>query len=155
MPNIQYIHGDDRLLFEVQPLWEKLNEHHRAKSRYFAELFAGLTFTERIADFRKKSKIDIRVDLARDLDIDILVGYCISTLDRNQVGEVDSMFVESTYRGLGIGDSLMRKALDWIHIHPVKSVQVSVSYGNEEVFGFYQRYGFRPRRTILIQKTQE
>jgi diamine N-acetyltransferase len=152
MPNIQYSDGDNALLEAIEPLWEKLNAHHQAKSVYFSDLFTKLTFAERIAEFRTEDKLTLRVDLARDLETSILVGYCISTIDSHQVGEVDSMFVEKDYRGLGIGDRLIRKALDWIQSHPVKSLQVSVAYGNEEVFDFYKRYGFLPRRTILIQK---
>jgi diamine N-acetyltransferase len=65
------------------------------------------------------------------------------------------MFVEKDYRRQGIADCLIRKGLDWIKSHPVKSLRISVAYGNEEVFDFYKRYGFLPRRTILVQKAQE
>jgi diamine N-acetyltransferase len=78
----------------------------------------------------------------------------MTTIDKHQVGEIDSMFVDKDYRALGIGDFLIRQALDWISTYPVRSVQISVAYGNEEVFDFYKRYGFLPRRTILIQKSK-
>jgi ribosomal protein S18 acetylase RimI-like enzyme len=155
MPNIQYLDGDDALLEAIEPLWQKLNDHHQAKSVYFSDLFKKFTFAEKLAEFDVEDKPAIRVDLARDVDTGKLVGYCVSTIHKHQVGEIDSMFVEKDYRGQGIADCLIRKGLDWIKTHSVKSLRISVAYGNEEVFDFYKRYGFLPRNTILIPKVQD
>ncbi len=42
------------------------------------------------------------------------VGYCISSLDHDLAGEIESIFVLPEYRGLGIGKELMRRTLQWL-----------------------------------------
>ena len=39
----------------------------------------------------------------------------------------------------------MKESLHWIKSFEVKKTIVKVSVGNEEVFGFYSKYGFAPR----------
>jgi len=79
------------------------------------------------------------------------IGYCVSTVDNRKVGEVESLFIEDRYRGLGIGDNLMKKALSWMdNVSTVKKI-INVAYGNEKVFSFYSKYGFYPRSYITEQ----
>lgn len=155
MTNIEYIEGDKNLLALIEPLWEKLNRHHQARSVHFADVFANLTFAERLASFQTEDESMIRVVLAKDLDSEVLVGYCISTVDQYRVGEIESIYVEHVYRRLGIGDFLIRNALDWVKAQSARLIQLSVTFGNEEVFPFYERYGFLPRRTILVIESKE
>ena len=56
----------------------------------------------------------MRVDVAMDIVTGQNVGYCVSSVDEERTGEIESIFVASDYRGLGIGDSLMKKALTWM-----------------------------------------
>ena len=79
---------------------------------------------------------------------DLLIGYCIASLVE-EVGEIDSIFVSENYRKCGIATCLMDTSLHWLkQNNPIKTV-VKVSIGNEDVFGFYARYGFLPRLTEL------
>jgi GNAT superfamily N-acetyltransferase len=75
----------------------------------------------------------------------------VSSIDANKVGGIESLFVEESYRGLGIGDALIKSALFWMDEKGAETKMVSVAAGNEEAFRFYARYGFRPRRTVLEQ----
>jgi ribosomal protein S18 acetylase RimI-like enzyme len=52
---------------------------------------------------------------------------------------------------LGIGDSLMKKALSWMDQKGAMAKIVEVGTGNEQAFNFYARYGFLPRKTVLKQ----
>lgn len=63
----------------------------------------------------------------------------------------DSIFVESDYRNMGIGDKLMNKALDWLDREGTTTKALMVIYGNERVFRFYRKFGFQPRAVRLIQ----
>ena len=67
------------------------------------------------------------------------------------IGEVESIFVGANYRGSGIGDSLMKKALCWMDQEGAVAKIVEVASGNEEAFCFYAKYGFLPRKTVLKQ----
>ncbi len=43
----------------------------------------------------------------------------------------------------------MEKALGWLKKSKPKNIIIKVSVGNEDVFGFYAKYGFYPRVTEL------
>ena len=78
-------------------------------------------------------------------------GYCVSSLDSEKTGEIESIFVDATYRRTGIGGSLMENALSWMNQEGAVAKIVEVAAGNEKAFGFYGRYGFLPRKTVLKQ----
>ena len=67
------------------------------------------------------------------------------------LGEIESIYIEPDYRGSGIGDNLMKRALRWMDEYPVDKKVLTVGAGNEEVFAFYSRHNFYPRTTILEQ----
>jgi diamine N-acetyltransferase len=96
----------------------------------------------------------LRIDLARDRKTEEYIGYCVSTLTGEKLGEIESIYIEPPYRRSRIGDSLMQKALRWMDENQVKRKIVGVAEGNESVFAFYRRYGFYPRITVLEQKEQ-
>ncbi len=148
---IVYVTGGAELLDAVGLLWEKLNAHHAARSPYFAEDYAVRTFAERKAGLLKHPKSTLfRVELARDTETGHDVGYCVSLVTED-AGVVESIFIEADYRRQGIGDTLMQHALDWMDGYNVPMKQVVVAVGNEEAFGFYVRYGFQARHTVLQQ----
>jgi len=153
-PRIKYVHGDGGMLDEIKVLWETLNRHHLSVSPYFKDYYLTLTFEERKrAILQRASGGEVRVDLALDASGE-LVGYCVSSIDRWLTGEIDSIFVTAKYRGQGIGRALMEKALAWLNGKGAKKKIVSVAVGNEQAYGFYSRFGFLPRRTLLEQKKQ-
>jgi ribosomal protein S18 acetylase RimI-like enzyme len=139
-------------LDSIAPLWQKLNDHHGAISRYFSERYPRHTFAQRKQELLEKSNGGaIRVDLACDAAMGELVGYCVSTVTAAGTGEIDSIYVEEDYRRGGIGDKLMTKALKWLAAQAVARKIIAVASGNEEVHAFYGRYDFYPRCTILEQ----
>lgn len=141
------------MLDNVREMWEALNNYHCERSTHFKEHYLSMTFQKRKYGLLKKIQgggklhIDVAVDLASDKSI----GYLISTITAAKTGEVDSIFVESDYRGLGIGATLMKKALEWINQEGAIEKIVEVSVGNEQAWGFYAKYGFLPRKTMLKQ----
>jgi ribosomal protein S18 acetylase RimI-like enzyme len=107
----EYIEGGKELLDPVEPLWKKLNELHKEVSPHFTEKYRHRTFAERKIKLLKKAKKSIlRIDLARDLNSNHFVGYCISTVNQEKIGEIESIYIEPKYQKQGIGDNLMRKA---------------------------------------------
>ena len=149
---IRYSHGDQDLLDTIKLLWEELNEHHCQHSPNFKEHYNHMTFEKRKSDLLKKSFAGkMRVDLAIDEASRCNVGYCVSSLNEEKTGEIESIFVKIAYRGLGIGDSLVKYALSWMDKEGAAEKIVEVGDGYELVFGFYARYGFLPRKTVLKQ----
>jgi GNAT superfamily N-acetyltransferase len=154
--NIEYIETDQQGLDSIGFLWEKLNEHHRARSPHHAGHFSSMTFnTRKKGLLQKTEKGFLRIDIAKDVETGNLVGYCITSVTEDKQGEVESIFVESDYRRHGIGDNFMKKALKWLDSMSISKRIISVAIGNEETFPFYAKYGFYPRVTILRQVETE
>jgi diamine N-acetyltransferase len=149
---IRYSYGDQALLDKIKLLWEELNEHHCEHSSNFKDYYNQMTFEKRKFDLLKKSLYGkMRVDLAEDEASGCRVGYCVSSLNGEKTGEIESIFVKVAYRGLGVGDSLIKNALLWMDKEGAAAKIVEVGAGNEQAFGFYSRYGFLPRKTVLKQ----
>ena len=152
MANIIYEEGNEELLDAIQPLWEKLNEEHRQLSKHFSDVFLNNNFDKRKRGLLELAKTaQIRVDLVKDSTSNQYIGYCVSTVDQQKVGEIESLFVEESYRGLKIGDMLMKKSLSWMDQFPTVKKVIKVAYGNEKVFSFYNKYGFFPRSYTFEQ----
>ncbi len=152
MARIEYIATDQQDLDRIAGLWEKQRQHHRAVAREFAAFFTRITFAQRKEGLLKIGRSGkLRLDIAFDTETARDVGYCITSLSAERKGEIESIYVEPDYRGQGIGDGLMRRALRFLDEEGTTRKVLGVAAGNEAVFGFYRRYGFVPRVTALEQ----
>jgi diamine N-acetyltransferase len=149
---IEFVESDERGLEWIEPLWQQLREHHQQRSRNFAGRYAHFPFEQRRQTLLEKAREgSLHIDLARDPDSGAWVGYCVSSLSAGQEGEIESLCVDGAYRGQGIGEGLMQRALDWLDRSGAAVKRLSVAAGNEEAFSFYARFGFYPKSTILEQ----
>ncbi len=130
----------------IKTLWENLNAHHLSRSIHFKGHFSKLTFEKRIGDLKKRDRFVTFV--AEDNGESI--GYCIATVD-GLAGEIDSVFVDELHRGKRVGEKLMWLAIEWLESHQCETIRVSIAEGNENVLGFYRRFGFA-QRFIVMQK---
>ena len=136
---------------EIKPLWEKLNGMHGRESVYFKDFFAAFSFEKRISKFEETPEERIRVEVARTRD-GACAGYCIATISPGQVGEIDSLFIEENYRGMGAGGALVRRGLKWMESRRCSRIVVGVAYGHESALPYYERFGFYPRVLYLERK---
>jgi diamine N-acetyltransferase len=151
-PKIKYIHGDQAMLSEVKEMWEQLNLYHCDRSEHFKPHYKAMTFAKRKATLLRKAEVgEMRVDMAVDEATEKGVGYIVSTVGSDNVGEIQSVYVDAAYRRMGIGGALMRAALTWMDEKAVSEKVVEVSVGNETAWGFYGQFGFKPRLTLLKQ----
>lgn len=135
-------------LDHIQSLWESLNQLHADVSPHFGQDFESFTFASRKQHLKRKASLGaLRIFLARHDDQP--VGYCVVSLTGDQHGEIESIFVNKECRGAGIGDQLMRSALEWLGEAGAKTHSICVVNGNESAFSFYEKYGFYPRSTTL------
>jgi ribosomal protein S18 acetylase RimI-like enzyme len=150
--SIDYVSGNQILLDEIRDLWLQLNQHMTACSVDFKQHYSSMTFENRkIALLEKTDCGEMRVDIAVDKHTNQKIGYCLSSIDEAKTGEIESIFVAKDYRGSGVGGTLMQKALAWMDEKAAGKKVVAVGVGNEHAFGFYSRYGFRSRKTIMEQ----
>lgn len=149
---IEYMAAGPESLDDIRELWEKLNLLHSNLSLYFGDLARLRTFEARKNELLEKSMSGfLRLDLAKDALTGQVIGYIVSTLSLDGYGEIDSIFVEKDYRGKDIGEKLMNRTLAWLDESNARMKSIAVAAGNELAFGFYQRFGFYPITTTLMQ----
>ena len=150
--NISYIELNKDQIDIIEPLWKKLRAHHRELSPYFPKKYIEFTFQERKEELLKKSENGtLRVDMVKDEETGKFIGYCISSISDEFVGEIDSIYLDDEYRSSGIGNKLMERALKWMDEKGVKTKIIMVAAGNEDTLAFYSRYNFLPKHIILEQ----
>ncbi|EIJ42808.1 uncharacterized protein, 4-oxalocrotonate tautomerase [Beggiatoa alba B18LD] len=133
----------------IEPLWQQLNQLHLAESETFAPYYATLTFpTRQQALLNKAKQGQLLVQLAKYANQ--YIGYCVSTVTAG-IGEIDSIFIEQTYRHLKVGETFLKQASDWMNNLKVETKRVTVYAGNESVLAFYAKYGFHKKYLILEQ----
>ncbi|HMF34617.1 MAG TPA: GNAT family N-acetyltransferase [Candidatus Lokiarchaeia archaeon] len=167
MPPISYRRTDETELDLIQSLWVQLRAHHEQNSRYFKRRYKQMTWEGRKASLVAKVVAGARMQvvLAENNDDGGLIGYCINSVEissdpvfignNRTTGEIDSIFVLEERRGEGIGDALMKIAIEWLDENHVASKKVVVADGNETAWTFYQRYGFYPKFHTLEQVAPE
>ena len=149
---IEYIETDQQDIDLIEPLWQQLNEHHKARSHIFYDAYTKMTFAMRKKQLLDKSRENtMRIDLARDVNLGKFIGYCVSTISEARHGEIDSIYIKPDYRRFGIADNLMKRALQWMDEQLITKRIIVVGAGNEDVLGFYSKYGFHIRNIILEQ----
>ena len=149
--NISYVHGSTELIDDIEELWIAQRDHHVDKSIHFPEYFKSLSFIERKKALLSDDK-NIKFTIAKDTVTEKLIGYSISTIDKDSIGEIFSLYVNPNYRGNNIGESLMNYSLNWMERNNTKKIQLGVAVGNEEVFSFYNKFGFYPHITLMERK---
>lgn len=151
--NINYIELNKEEIDIIKPLWDQLRDYHSELSTYFPEKYNATKFEDRKEEILKKSENGIlKIDLVEDKNKGSYVGYCISSISEENVGEVDSIYLDENYRSSSIGSALMERALNWMDKKGVKTKKIVVAVGNEDLLSFYKLYNFFPRHLILEQK---
>ncbi|MDC7241807.1 MAG: GNAT family N-acetyltransferase [Spirochaetales bacterium] len=132
----------------IEPLWQKLNSLHLNDSVHFKDHFENFTFQERCRGLISRVSEKIRIDVL--FKGSEPAGYCISVVN-GKAGEIESLFIEEELRGRGHGEELVNLALTWLNKAGCEKIEISVAGGHESVFGFYKKFGFHPRMTVLRQ----
>lgn len=147
---IEYLDTDQTSLELIKPLWERLRDHHISLSPHFSVQIARNTFEVRSKELREKAiQGQVKIILAQEAETKKLIGYCISSIDREGQGEIDSIYIMDDFRGKGVGNILMERTLKWLENQGIINICISVLFGNEQVIKFYEKYGFYPRTYLL------
>jgi diamine N-acetyltransferase len=81
------------------------------------------------------------------------IGFCVTSLTQERVGEVEALFVLEGYQGNKLGGKLFQNALVWMEKEGATEQRLVVAVGNEKVFDFYAKYGFSPGYSTLFRVT--
>jgi RimJ/RimL family protein N-acetyltransferase len=86
----------------------------------------------------------------------VLVGFIVARLKRVpeylggvMVGELKDMWVEPDVRRLGIGEKLLRLAIEWCHAQGVHSCEAQILVGNEPIIKLIEYLGMKKEITQL------
>jgi GNAT superfamily N-acetyltransferase len=145
--------GGIELLPRVETLWYELKEHHRKIDPSFPDMSTP-SFELRLSGLKEKGK-ELLVDCVLRKSNGLDIGYCFSIIDRNDVGEIESLYIQEAFRGQGIGKDLVMRALLWMDQKCVTARRVSVLSGNREAIRFYEHFGFRSRVQELMLPTNK
>jgi ribosomal protein S18 acetylase RimI-like enzyme len=133
----------------LKDLWQSLNKIHINGSIHFRSVFERNTFEKRTKSFMSLEPGNLHIDVLYDKQNP--VGYCIATIIDNS-GEIESLYIDGKYQKLGYGHKLLSRSIYWLEKNSCDEISVSVASGNESVFGFYEKHGFRPRMTSLRRR---
>ncbi|MCK4257380.1 MAG: GNAT family N-acetyltransferase [Halanaerobiales bacterium] len=131
----------------IKNLWEKNRQYHENSSEYFKESYRFISFDQRTKAFSVFNKETMKITVAKSNDD--YIGYCISTIIEEK-GELESLHVDETSRGNGIGKKLVIKHIEWMKEKNCKVIGVTVSQENESTIWFYKKLGFYPN-TLYMQ----
>lgn len=134
----------------IKDLWEKNRKYHENSSEHFKELYQFISFDDRIKVFSVFNEETMKITVAKKNDE--YIGYCISTITEGK-GELESLHVNETNRGSGIGKQLVIKHLEWMNKKNCKAIGVTVSQENESSIGFYKELGFYPNTLYMQHKS--
>ena len=138
-------------LKKIEPMWKMLTRYLEKQSTLHKSDFQNKVFEDRFAPFFEKTKNGkYRIVIASKNGID--VGYCVSSITKDSIGEIDSIYLHNDYRKQGVGEHLMNDALRFFDENNTKKEILSVSEGNEDVIQFYGKFGFQTRYYVLKRK---
>ena len=145
--------GGFELLSKIEALWYELKAHHERIGPEFPDMSTA-TFEKRKEGLKEKGK-EILVDCIRTINDKTDIGYCISIIDKNDIGEIESLYVREAFRGKGAGKELMTRSLLWLEEKKAKAVRLSVLSGNKDAIEFYTGFGFKSRSQELMIPTNK
>ena len=147
--------GNETELDLVKPLWEKLNQLHVDLSPYFKGRYREMDWNKRKLNLLNKSK-KTQLDYVIIPENDEVIGYCISSIDKEDdtIGEIDSIYIDETYRKSGLGKQLIERAILWLINNGTETQKIIVGVGNEHVLDFYKQLDFYPLHIVLQRNTK-
>jgi diamine N-acetyltransferase len=124
----------------IEPMWVLLNEMHKEFDRRIMQPVRTTTWPERREQLIGKSGFKVNIELLYEKKNRI--GYCYSTIDRDGIGEVESVFIDEQFRSRGFGELLMESALSFFEQNRAADIKIWVHPANTRAMSFYWRFGF-------------
>ncbi|MCB2294251.1 GNAT family N-acetyltransferase [Clostridium algoriphilum] len=151
--NICIVEKSKNELKLMKPFWILLNSIRFNKSIYFKKDYEELKFEKRMEIiYEKAQKGKIKFNMLLDNNNGKYIGYSLSSIENN-LGEIESIYIDVKYRRIGLGGKIMRDALNWFEVNSITDIQMNVVYANVEALLFYERYGFYIGNYILKRKS--
>lgn len=125
---------------------EELSEYHNNVSTYHSGMYPDKPSWQTLEQFQKMLEAG-EAKIYACVDKDKVVGFCKIDIHDMQ-GKLDYLFVANDYRKKGIGDTLMKWALETFKRCNVIRIELKVIEGNPAI-QFYKKYGFQVNSHIM------
>ncbi|MBI2620929.1 GNAT family N-acetyltransferase [candidate division WWE3 bacterium] len=137
--------NDIKPILEIAKQVSKMIKTRRAK------------FFGRLKEFRQSKEHYLKALASQEQTIFVattgnnkVVGYIYLTIEKKPDDliaipfvDISEIIVDSKYRKLGVGTSLMNKAYEWTKEKQMTAIQLSVWEFNKEAFNFYEKLGYK------------
>jgi ribosomal protein S18 acetylase RimI-like enzyme len=80
----------------------------------------------------------------------VTVQMLISTAQGGKVGVIEDLIVTKTWRGKGIGRSLLETIKNWAQARGISRLQLLADKYNQKALNFYQREYWQPTRLVSL-----
>ncbi len=152
MNSFQFKVGSVELLPYCQNLWELFIENQIQNAGEMADGIAACLQSQRDGDLLAKTDDGkLHIQLVYTSNHQDPIGFCITSLSSDRLGEVEALYVLDQYQGNHLGTKLLETSLQWLEVNNALEQKLIVAAGNEEVFSFYQKFGFYSGYTTLFR----
>jgi diamine N-acetyltransferase len=152
MNSFQVKVGSIELLPYCQNLWELFIENQTKNAGEMSDGVATYLQSQRDAGLLAKTIYGkLHIQLVYTSNIQEPIGFCITSLSSDQIGEVEALYVLDKYQGNNLGTKLLQTSLQWLEENNALEQKLIVATGNEQVFNFYQKFGFSLGYTTLFR----
>jgi diamine N-acetyltransferase len=152
MKSFQFKVGSIELLPYCQNLWELFIENQTQNAGEMSDDVAAYLQSQRDGSLLAKiSDGKLHIQLVYISNIQDPIGFCITSLSKDFIGEVEALYILDKYQGNNLGTKLLQTSLKWLDENNALEQKLIVATGNEQVFSFYQKFGFSPGYTTLFR----
>lgn len=152
MNSFQFKVGSIELLPYCQNLWELFIQNQIQNAGEMSDGVAAYLQSQRDGGLLAKiSDGKLHIQLVYASNHQDPIGFCITSLSSDRIGEVEALYVLDKYQGNNLGTQLLQNSLQWLEANNVLEHKLIVAAGNEQVFSFYQKFGFFPGYTTLFR----
>ncbi|MDJ0569026.1 MAG: GNAT family N-acetyltransferase [Pleurocapsa sp. MO_192.B19] len=152
MSSFQFQVGSSELLPSCYDLWQLFIQNQIQNAGEMSDGISAYLQSQRDSGLVAKTidgKLHIQLVYASDKDEPI--GFCITSLSDDRIGEVEALYILDEYQGNNLGTKLLQTSLQWLETHKALEEKLIVAVGNEQVFSFYQKFGFYPGYSTLFR----
>jgi diamine N-acetyltransferase len=152
MNSFQFKVGSIELLPYCQNFWELFIENQIQNAGEMADGIAAYLQSQR--DGSLLAKINdgkLHIQLVYTSNHQEPIGFCITSLSSDRIGEVEALYVLDEYQGNNLGTKLLQTSLQWLEENNALEQKLIVAAGNEQVFSFYQKFSFHTGYTTLFR----
>ncbi len=136
----------------IKYLWDRLKKNAGYTTPVFKETYLTRKFTDvKTAAIRTAAYGWMNLDLVYPAGKTTPVGYCLSTVNADKAGVIDSIYLHPEYRNQGLGCQLIQRSLDWMNTFKASRKSLFIAAGNSNAGSFFSRFNFKTRNTFLQQ----